>query len=105
MGETVDLNKFLGLVDAASRLNQHHPISYISRLCRDAVQIAGELGRLREVLENIAKQKTYDEIDVDQLDGCDFESAYDTMIWNARAALPQTTNQRERSGGGGDGSG
>jgi hypothetical protein len=40
-----------------------------------------------EALQNIARQNLWEEIDGDEIDGCDFEGAYDTIIKIARAAI------------------
>lgn len=66
----------------------------IERLDRAYLSQREEIERLREALKGIARQKKMVEIEADpdiELDGCDFDFAYDAIIEDARAALKAPT--------------
>jgi hypothetical protein len=62
------------------------------RRLEDYDEIRARMDRMEEVLKDIAAQKLFSEMDDHNIEGADWEGAYETIVSKARAALDPTIN-------------
>jgi hypothetical protein len=78
------LDELQALLDAGKFSTLSHEMLAVAPALLSA---ARENLRLREALEDIARQKLIEELDEEEFDSADFETGYDMIVSEAREAL------------------